>query len=107
MDHGPRTTENGQRCSYCPIPESLRCAGFEVRRFCELIDPSCPQFDSGYVEVIARETRLAGEDDDLRHASSHQTDFSKQLIEERATIIIPVDCCGGGVPPGVFDEPGD
>ena len=58
MDNGQPITDNGQRCIHCPTPENLRCGGLDVRRFCELIDPSCPQYDSGYREVIVREARM-------------------------------------------------
>jgi len=44
------------RCPRCPVPPAVRCRGLDVRRFCELIDPSCPQFDPGYLDVILSES---------------------------------------------------
>jgi len=52
------------RCPRCPLPaeDPTRCRGEDVRRFCELIDPSCPAYDPGYVGVILAESRrLASE----------------------------------------------
>jgi hypothetical protein len=93
------------RCIHCPTPENVRCAGFVVRRFCELIDPSCPQYDSRYIDVIIREGRRSGADNATRLRSYHQPGFIEPIIEGLATIEVPLDCCGGGVPPGIFDEP--
>ncbi len=93
------------RCSQCPTPENLRCAGLDVRRFCELIDPSCPQYDSRYVDVIVHEARRAEEHTGMQFRSYHQPDFSKSNIDGGEMIAIPFDCCGGGVRPGIFDEP--
>lgn len=76
-----------------------------MHRFCELIDPSCAQYDTRYLDVIVREARWAGEDSATRLMSDHQTGFSKPTIDEGETIVIPFDCCGGGMPPGIFDEP--
>jgi len=48
------------RCLRCPVLTPVRCRGLDVRRYCELIDPSCAQFDPGYLEVILAEShRLA------------------------------------------------
>jgi hypothetical protein len=93
---------NGQRCIHCPTPENLHCAGLDVRRFCELIDPSCPEFDSRYLDVIVREAPRAGEDTAMRPTSRRQPDLREPFIEGGETIAIPMDCCGGGVPPGYF-----
>jgi hypothetical protein len=87
------------RCIHCPTPENLRCAGLDVRRFCELIDPSCPQYDPRYREAIVREGRSAGDD------IITLLDLHRHPIDERVrTTARPIDCCGGGVPPGIFDE---
>ena len=92
------------RCMHCPTPENLRCAGLDVRRFCELIDPSCPQYDSRYKDVIVRETNQSVEDTATRIRSHHRPDFSKPIDEGGETIKISLDCCGGALPPGIFDE---
>ena len=40
-------------CPRCPIADqSVRCQGLDVLRFCALIDPSCGQYDPGYLRVI-------------------------------------------------------
>jgi hypothetical protein len=103
MDYGPETADSGQRCFHCPAPENLRCAGFDVHRFCELIDPECPQYHPGYREVIVRETRHPGEDADGRLAPYHQPGFGNPMIEGAEMIGISTNCCGGGMPPGIFD----
>jgi hypothetical protein len=38
------------------VSPDLRCRGLDVRRFCELLDPSCPQYDPSYVGVILRQS---------------------------------------------------
>jgi hypothetical protein len=49
------------RCIRCPTPPEIRCRGLDVRRFCELIDPSGSGYDPGYERVILSEShRLAG-----------------------------------------------
>jgi hypothetical protein len=40
------------RCQQCPVPLAIRCRGLDVRRFCELLDPCCPQHDAGYGRVV-------------------------------------------------------
>ena len=75
-----------------------------MRRFCELIDPSCPQYNQGYCEVIVREAHRTREETDMRLASYHPTSSGKPVIEGGKPIVIPTDCCGGGMPPGVFDK---
>jgi hypothetical protein len=98
MDEQPTINNKQQRCIHCPTPENLHCAGLDVRRFCELIDPSCLRYDPGYLAVIVNETRR---DATFRNAllRSHQ-----DAIERGGgTIVIPVDCCGGGLAPGIFD----
>jgi hypothetical protein len=92
------------RCIYCPTPEGLHCAGLDVRRFCELIDPSCPRYNAGYRDVIVREARAPGDDTAARLASYHQTGARRPIVEGAETIVIPTDCCGGGMPPGIFDK---
>ena len=44
-------------CLRCPIADpTVRCRGLDVPRFCELIDPACPQYDPGYIAVIEDQT---------------------------------------------------
>jgi hypothetical protein len=82
------------RCIHCPTHENFRCAGLDVRRFCELIDPSCPQYDLRYFDVIVREAGQATEDIATRLKSSPELNFSKTIIEGGETIVIPFECCG-------------
>jgi hypothetical protein len=93
------------RCIHCPTPENLPCAGLDVRRFCELIDPSRPQYNARYREVIVRESHGAEKDTETRLASNHSPGSGKPIIEAGQTILIPTECCGGALPPGIFDEP--
>ena len=97
--------DHGQKCIRCPTSENLRCAGLDVRRYCELIDPSFPQYDPGYLQVIVREARRAWENADGRLAPDHHPGFGKPIIEGDEAVAIAPDCCGGGLPPGIFDEP--
>lgn len=91
------------RCIHCPTSEKIRCAGLDVRRFCELIDPTCPDFDPGYLSVIAGQTRAVEEDTDIRIASTDSSAAHEPIIHNTQTIGFSADCCGGGVPHGVFD----
>ena len=105
-DHGQLTKGNRQmRCIYCPTQENLHCSGLDVRRFCELIDPSCPQYDSRYLDVIVREAQSTVEHTASRVRSYHQPEFSKPILEGGETIGRSLDCCGGALPLGMFDEP--
>ena len=61
--------------------------------------------EPGHLSVIGHEARQAGEDTDTRLASYHQPDPSKPIAAGHKTIVSPVDCCGGSVPPGIFDAP--
>jgi hypothetical protein len=48
-------------CIRCPVPTGLPCRGTVVPRYCELIDPSDPAYDPGYLIVILSESyRTAG-----------------------------------------------
>jgi hypothetical protein len=105
MNNGQRATDNGQNCIHCPTPESVRCAGLDVRRFCELIDPSCPQYDSRYRDVIVQEARYAlTVKDTLPGLNPHPASGSRS-VDAGGTIGVAADCCGG-VPAGIFDGPG-
>jgi hypothetical protein len=104
MDHQPQASDLGQRCIRCPAPENLRCAGFDVRRFCELIDPSCPQYEPGYLKVIVREASRIADNTDARLDSLYQRHARGAIMQPDETILIPADCCGGAVPPGIFDQ---
>lgn len=97
--------DNGQRCIHCPTSESVRCRAIDVRRFCELIDPSCPQFDSRYRDVIVQETQRAMTvKDELPGLNPHPA-FRSRSVDAGAMINVAADCCGGAVPPGIFDDP--
>jgi hypothetical protein len=91
------------RCIHCPTPENLPCAGRDIRRFCELIDPSCPQYDAGYRNVIVGEVRRAEAERTTRLLPYQNPAFSKPIIERGETTVIALDCCGGGLPPGILD----
>ncbi len=91
--------DSGKKCGFCPTDETLGCAGLDVRRFCELIDPACTQYDPGYREVIVTATRRALADMNLLD------EWRREPVDEGAgTLVIPTDCCGGHILP---DELGD
>ena len=91
--------DHEKKCGFCPNDETLHCAGLDVRRFCELIDPACPQYDPGYREVIVNATRGAQADTDLFHERRREP-----VDPGASTILIPAGCCGGHILP---DESGD
>jgi hypothetical protein len=74
-----------------------------VRRFCELIDPSCPQYNSGYRDVIVREARREIADTDASLQSNPRLASGRPIVDSRGAIAVVADCCGGGMPPGIFD----
>jgi hypothetical protein len=45
--------DHAMRCPHCPLDRSLRCRGEEVRRFCELVDPSGPDYRREYARILA------------------------------------------------------
>jgi hypothetical protein len=92
------------RCIHCSTPENLRCAGLDVRRFCELIDPSCPQYDPRYLEVIVNESLQAAGDKPRRLTANHDGAHGRIMVSGGPNAML-ADCCGGGVPPGIFDQP--
>jgi hypothetical protein len=95
--------KKAERCVRCPVDDKTSCAAFLVPRFCELIDPSCPQYEPGYLHVIVSESRP------LRPADNAST--ARELKAKSATDFIPPldrhapgDCCGGGMVPGVYNR---
>jgi hypothetical protein len=40
------------RCAHCPVDRASPCAGLEVRRFCELIDPAYAAFNPNYCSLL-------------------------------------------------------
>jgi hypothetical protein len=93
------------RCIHCPTPDNIRCVGLDVRRLCELIDPQCSQYNAGYRNVILREARQPGESADTPLASYQHRGSGKPISEGAETTGFPTDCCGGGLSPGIFDDP--
>ncbi len=75
-----------------------------MQRFCELIDPTCPDFDPGYLGVIAGQTRAVEEATDVLVASYDSAAAHEPIFHNTETIGFSTDCCGG-VPPGVSDGP--
>jgi hypothetical protein len=59
------------RCTHCPVDPPSPCAGLEVRRLCELIDPAHAAYNPDYIPLlqkmsadsIARERSGVGDDD--------------------------------------------
>jgi hypothetical protein len=75
-----------------------------VRRFCELIDPSCPQYDSRYRDVIVQEAQHAMTVKDAFPGLNLQFASGSRNVDAGGTIAVVADCCGGP-PPGIFDDP--
>ena len=106
MEHGPRITGHEQRCIPCPSHDNLRCSGLDVRRFCELIDPTCPQFNPAYRGVIVQASRQARAETNVVTASnSYPTILGSTRRGEGATAILG-DCCGGAALAGILAEAG-
>jgi hypothetical protein len=79
------------RCSICPAPADVICAGLDVRRYCQLLDASCPEHDPRYAQVIVRESRRA------------QTHPQTPSVPGPG-VVIPSACCTGSLPPGVYER---
>jgi hypothetical protein len=88
-------------CIRCPVAKGTRCAGLDVRRYCELLDPCCPQHDPGYREVILQASRRQEHDTDMPLKLYPLSASSTLPLEERDSILIPHDCCGGAISPGI------
>jgi hypothetical protein len=89
-------------CVRCPVADETSCAGILVPRFCELIDPSCPQYDPGYLQVIVRESGQPRPSDDPSAAPEPDAKSATPYLPP-SIHSAPVDCCGGGMAPGVYD----
>lgn len=64
------------RCPHCPLDNNLICRGPQVRRFCELVDPSRSDYDAAYIRI------LAGDD----HTGPYEPDPNVKPSK---------GCCGG------------
>ena len=93
------------RCIHCPTPESYRCPGLDVRRFCELIDPACPQYDACYIEVIVKDACRPSPNTNAMLRPGHPITQSTPVAAGGELTGISADCCGANMPPGVFDDP--
>jgi hypothetical protein len=40
------------RCSHCPVGEGSRCKGQEIRRLCELVDPTSAAYNPAYKPLL-------------------------------------------------------
>jgi hypothetical protein len=106
MEHGPRMAGYEQRCIACPCPDNLHCSGLDVRRFCELIDPTCPQFNLAYRGVIVQESRSAAAATGLPAAPNSYPAFPRSTRRGDSATAILGDCCGGGALAGIFADTG-
>lgn len=82
-------------CEFCPSPEGERCIGLSVRRFCELIDPSCPEYNPGYRDVIVSEGIRA-------RATNAAVEPETDDLLAGPPGVLAGDCCGGARL-GMFD----
>ena len=102
MENGARTMDGDHRCIACPTPENLRCAGLDVRRFCELIDPACTQFNPGYRDVIVQEARRGEAEQNGRLGLNPRPVSVRSSIGGGGAVAPPADCCGGAIPSGIY-----
>ena len=42
------------RCPHCPAEEGARCKGQEIRRLCELVDPTSAAYNPAYVSLLVQ-----------------------------------------------------
>ena len=42
------------RCPHCPALAGARCKGQEIRRLCELVDPTSTAYNPGYKALLSR-----------------------------------------------------
>ena len=80
---------DADRCQRCPTPADVRCVGLDVRRYCELLDPSCPEHDPRYAAVVV-------------DRSNEPEPPPVDLLTAGITIAVVAGCCND-VPPGVYD----
>ena len=76
-------------CIRCPVPKGTLSAGLEVRRFCELLDPWCSQYDPGYREVIFQASRRQENETDMPLEFYPPSASSTLSLEEGDRILIP------------------
>jgi hypothetical protein len=76
------------RCPFCPLPESAPyCHGGDaIRRYCELLDPSCDRHDPRYAGVVIDAT------------ARHQGEPLPERINPPAHATPRDPCCGGSAP---------
>jgi hypothetical protein len=80
------------------------CAGFDVRRYCALIDPSFPAYDDGYKAVIVRESNRAIATNDKPHAHESLRLASERSSQDTNSLLVPTSCCGGMPLPEPTDD---
>lgn len=44
---------SGGRCPGCPLAPGSRCAGVNLPRLCQLVDPGHPSFDPSYLSALS------------------------------------------------------
>ena len=70
------------KCPNCPVDGDY-CRGLEVRRFCELLDPSNPAHRPTYRGVV------------LYHTALHSGQEPPQSDPTRPATLASGPCCGG------------
>jgi hypothetical protein len=100
---GNPDVKKAEPCIRCPVDDKTSCAGFLVPRFCELIDPSCPQYEPSYLQVIVRESRRLRPSDDPSTAPELDAKFATDFLPS-SDRHAPGDCCGGGMALGAYNR---
>lgn len=49
--------DDGARCRRCPLAPDAPCAGVDIRRLCQLVDPEHPDHDPAYKAVLTTTDR--------------------------------------------------
>jgi hypothetical protein len=75
------------RCSHCPVAAGLRCKGREVRRLCELVDPTNTAYNPAYLSLLEQ-----GEADELAPGGPEGANNRLTLSESLALIHLMNQC---------------
>jgi hypothetical protein len=81
------------KCPNCPILGAY-CAGFDARRFCQLLDPQHGAYRPQYAMVVAQLT----DRHNLAQAGDAETPASTAYEPPPREAGTPAPCCGGANP---------
>jgi hypothetical protein len=43
------------RCPHCPAPEGELCRGEKIKRFCQLVDSTHPDYNPAYKRILVKD----------------------------------------------------